>query len=102
MGFVVLESSFRLLGSLLPSRAKLKLNPRLRRDRQPMSGRSTQHCTWVPLDAFLSVIAPSYILQPHDDVAPTRTVDVIHRDEDDRRKLVPMRWGQCDRPVSLT
>jgi hypothetical protein len=67
-----------------------------------MSGRFTQHCTWVPLDAFLSVFAPPRILQPHHHVAPTRTVDVIHRDEDDRRKLVPMRSGQCEGPVSLT
>ena len=32
-------------------------------------------------------------LQPHYNIAPTMTVDVIRLGKDGKRELVPMRWG---------
>ena len=42
-----------------------------------MSGRFTQHYTWAEVHAFLSVLGPPRNLQPHYNIAPTRTIDVI-------------------------
>jgi len=58
-----------------------------------MCGRFTQHYTWTEVQAFLSVFGPARNLQPHYNIAPTDTVDVIRLDKDGRRELVPMRWG---------
>ena len=45
------------------------------------------------MHAFLSVFGPPRNLQPHYNIAPTDTVDVIRLDKDGKRELVPMRWG---------
>ena len=42
--------------------------------------------------AFLSVFGPPRNLQPHYDLAPTDTVDVVRATEQGC-ELVPMRWG---------
>src|SRR4051794_9264954 len=58
-----------------------------------MCGRFTQHYTWAEVHAFLSVFGPPRNLQPHYNIAPTRTIDVIRLNQDGKRELVPMRWG---------
>src|SRR3954452_15165540 len=58
-----------------------------------MCGRFTQHYTWAEVHAFLSVFGPPRNLQPHYNIAPTDTVDVIRLDKHGGRELVPMRWG---------
>ena len=58
-----------------------------------MCGRFTQHYTWEEVHAFLSVFGPPRNLQPHYNIAPTDTVDVIRLDKQGQRELVPMRWG---------
>jgi putative SOS response-associated peptidase YedK len=58
-----------------------------------MCGRFTQHYTWQQIHTFLSVFGPARNLQPHYNIAPTDTVDVIRLDKDGKRELVPMRWG---------
>ena len=58
-----------------------------------MCGRFTQHYTWEEVHAFLSVFGPPRNLQPHYNIAPTDTIDVIRLDQDGKRELVPMRWG---------
>ena len=58
-----------------------------------MCGRFTQHYTWAEVHAFLSVLGPPRNLQPHYNIAPTRTIDVIRLNQDGKRELVPMRWG---------
>ena len=65
-----------------------------------MSGQFAQRRTRAQAHAFLCVFAPPRIIQPHYDVTPTKTVDVIHRGEGDERKLVPIRRGLCEWPVS--
>ena len=45
------------------------------------------------MHAFLSVFGPPRNLQPHYNIAPTDTVDVIRLDKQGQRELVPMRWG---------
>ena len=57
-----------------------------------MCGRFTQHYTWEEVHAFLSVFGTPRNLQPHYNIAPTDTVDVI-RPGPQGRELVPMRWG---------
>ncbi len=57
-----------------------------------MCGRFTQHYTWEQVHAFLSVFGPPRNLQPHYNVAPTDTVDVV-RLTDQGREMAPMRWG---------
>jgi putative SOS response-associated peptidase YedK len=56
-------------------------------------GRFTQHYTWAEVHAFLSVFGPPRNLQPHYNIAPTMTVDVIRLDKHGARELVPMRWA---------
>ena len=58
-----------------------------------MCGRFTQNYTWSEVHAFLSVFGPPRNLQPHYNIAPTDTVDVIRLTKDGERELVPMRWG---------
>src|SRR3954454_13479609 len=58
-----------------------------------MCGRFTQNYTWAEVHAFLSVLGPPRNLQPHYNIAPTRTIDVIRLNQDGKRELVPMRWG---------
>jgi putative SOS response-associated peptidase YedK len=58
-----------------------------------MCGRFTQHYTWQQIHTFLSVFGPPRNLQPHYNIAPTDTVDVIRLGKDGKRELVPMRWG---------
>jgi putative SOS response-associated peptidase YedK len=58
-----------------------------------MCGRFTQNYTWEQVHAFLSVFGPPRNLQPHYNLAPTDTVDVIRLDKQRQRELLPMRWG---------
>ena len=58
-----------------------------------MCGRFTQRYTWSEVLQFLRVFGPPRNLQPHYNIAPTMTVDVIRLDKDGKRELVPMRWG---------
>jgi putative SOS response-associated peptidase YedK len=58
-----------------------------------MCGRFTQHYTWQEVHAFLSVLGAPRNLQPHYNLAPTDTVDVIRLNASGQRELVPMRWG---------
>ena len=46
-----------------------------------MCGRFTQHYTWQEVHAFLSVFGPARNLQPHYNIAPTDSVDVIRLDK---------------------
>jgi putative SOS response-associated peptidase YedK len=58
-----------------------------------MCGRFTQRYTWAEVHAFLSVIGAPLNLQPHYNIAPTDTIDVVRLDREGRRELVRMRWG---------
>ena len=58
-----------------------------------MCGRFTQRYTWFEVLEFLRVFGPPRNLEPHYNIAPTMTVDVIRLDKDGKRELVPMRWG---------
>ena len=58
-----------------------------------MCGRFTQRYTWSEVLQFLRVFGPRRNLQPHYNIAPTMTVDVICLDKDGKRELAPMRWG---------
>ena len=58
-----------------------------------MCGRFTQRYTWSEVLQFLRVFAPPRNLQPHYNIAPTMTVDVIRLEKSGKRELVPMRWG---------
>ena len=46
-----------------------------------MCGRFTQRYTWSEVLQFLRVFGPPRNLQPHYNIAPTMTVDVIRLDE---------------------
>jgi putative SOS response-associated peptidase YedK len=41
----------------------------------------------------LSLIGMPHNLQPHYNIAPTMSVDVVRLDREGRRELVSMRWG---------
>ena len=58
-----------------------------------MCGRFTQRYTWSAGASVPSRIRTGANLQPHYNIAPTMTVDVIRLDKDGKRELVPMRWG---------
>ncbi|MBV8129758.1 MAG: SOS response-associated peptidase family protein [Planctomycetaceae bacterium] len=58
-----------------------------------MCGRFTKHYTGAEVHEFLSVFGPPRNLQPHYNLAPTDTVDVIRLTKEAARELVPMRWG---------
>lgn len=58
-----------------------------------MCGRFTQLYTWSEVHAFLDVFGTPRNLQPHYNVAPTTSVDVVRHDREGRRELVAMRWG---------
>ncbi len=55
-----------------------------------MCGRFTQHYTWQEVHAILSVFGPARNLQPHYNIAPTDSIDVIRLDKQRQRELVPM------------
>jgi putative SOS response-associated peptidase YedK len=55
-------------------------------------GRFTQRYTWSEVLEFLRVFGPPRNLQPHYNIAPTMTVDVIRLGKDGKCELVPMRW----------
>jgi putative SOS response-associated peptidase YedK len=57
-----------------------------------MCGRFTQYYTWSEVHDFLSAFGTPRNLQPHYNIAPTDTVDVIRLGEHGR-ELVSMRWG---------
>ncbi len=58
-----------------------------------MCGRFTQNYTWTEVHAFLSVFGAARNLQPHYNIAPTTTIDVVRLDAEGHRELVGMRWG---------
>ena len=58
-----------------------------------MCGRFTRRYTWSEVLQFLRIFGPPRNLQPHYNIAPTMTVDVIRLGKDGKRELVPMRWG---------
>jgi putative SOS response-associated peptidase YedK len=55
-----------------------------------MCGRFTQRYTWSEVLQFLRVFGPPRNLQPHYNIAPTMTVDVIRLDKEGKRELVPL------------
>ena len=57
-----------------------------------MCGRFTQSYTWSEIRDILDVFGPARNLQPHYNIAPTDTVDVV-LDRAGERELQPMRWG---------
>lgn len=57
-----------------------------------MCGRFTQHYTWEQLVRLYRLTQPARNLEPHYNIPPTTTIDVV-RVHDDARELVPMRWG---------
>lgn len=63
------------------------------RGKTRMCGRFTQHYTWAQINEFLRVFGAPLNLQPHYNVAPTDTLDVVKLDREGRRELVRMRWG---------
>jgi putative SOS response-associated peptidase YedK len=60
-----------------------------------MCGRFTQHYTWSEVQAFLELFGTPRNLQPHYNIAPTTSVDVIRLDREGRRELVTMRRVCC-------
>jgi putative SOS response-associated peptidase YedK len=63
-----------------------------------MCGRFTVKATWAELVALyrLTMDAPPHNLRPRYNVCPTDPVDVVTA-EDDKRELIPMRWGLVPR-----
>ena len=57
-----------------------------------MCGRFTRNYTWAQIYAMYSLTSTPSNIQPSFNVCPTDTVDVVVRG-DDKRVLVPMRWG---------
>jgi putative SOS response-associated peptidase YedK len=57
-----------------------------------MCGRFTRNYTWAQIHAMYSLTSVPSNVQPSFNVCPTDTVDVVVRG-DDKRVLVPMRWG---------
>jgi putative SOS response-associated peptidase YedK len=57
-----------------------------------MCGRFTRSYTWAQIYAMYSLTSTPSNIQPSFNVCPTDTVDVVVRG-DDKRVLVPMRWG---------
>jgi putative SOS response-associated peptidase YedK len=57
-----------------------------------MCGRFTQHFTWQEVAEFLNVFGTPRNLQPHYNLAPTDTVEVVRLNEAGQREMVPMRW----------
>jgi putative SOS response-associated peptidase YedK len=53
-----------------------------------MCGRFTQNYTWEQVHDFLSMFGTPRNLQPHYNIAPTMTIDVIRLGPDGRRELV--------------
>ncbi|HEY2412990.1 MAG TPA: SOS response-associated peptidase [Pirellulaceae bacterium] len=59
-----------------------------------MCGRSTYNLTWEEIVWLyrLTLNAPPHNLRPRFNVCPTTNIDVVVR-EDEKRELLPMRWG---------
>ncbi len=57
-----------------------------------MCGRLFQSYTWTELNQYLRVLGAARNLQPHYNVGPTSTIDVVRLGEGGR-ELVAMRWG---------
>jgi putative SOS response-associated peptidase YedK len=57
-----------------------------------MCGRFTRRYTWRDIEALYGLIGAARNLQPHYNIAPTDTVDVVIA-SDGASQLVPMRWG---------
>jgi putative SOS response-associated peptidase YedK len=60
-----------------------------------MCGRFTRNYTWAQIHAMYSLIpgGPVSNLQPRYNICPTTEVDVVVRGDNQRRQLIPMRWG---------
>jgi len=58
-----------------------------------MCGRFTQAYTWAELVALYGLTQPAMNLQPHYNIAPTATIDVLIPRNSDQLELWPMRWG---------
>lgn len=61
-----------------------------------MCGRFTQHYTWSDLLRLYRLAGPARNLEPHYNIAPTDTADVVVLRERGL-ELVPMRWGLIPR-----
>src|SRR6202521_4907252 len=57
-----------------------------------MCGRFTKNYTWEQLHALYSLTLGDSNLQPRYNIAPTTTIETVIEHED-KRELVPMRWG---------
>jgi len=57
-----------------------------------MCGRFTRNYTWQQIHDLYQLTQPALNLEPRFNVCPTTTVDVVVRG-DDKRALLPMRWG---------
>jgi putative SOS response-associated peptidase YedK len=58
-----------------------------------MCGRFTQAYTWRELVALYRLTQPAINLQPHYNIAPTTTIDVVIPRGGECHELVSMRWG---------
>src|SRR5262245_18105114 len=57
-----------------------------------MCGRFTRYHTWADIYRHYRLTSEPSNLQPHYNICPTDTIDVVVRG-DYQRSLVPMRWG---------
>ena len=55
-----------------------------------MCGRFTQHYTWAEINALLDLTGPARNPQPHYNLAPTDTIDVVRLGVGGR-EFIPMR-----------
>ena len=58
-----------------------------------MCGRFTQRLTWREIHELYGLTGVARNLQPHYNIAPTDTVDVVRLADAGATELVPMRWG---------
>jgi putative SOS response-associated peptidase YedK len=58
-----------------------------------MCGRFTQRYTWREIEDLYSLMGAARNLQPHSNIAPTDTIDVVKPADDGTNRVVPMRWG---------
>jgi putative SOS response-associated peptidase YedK len=57
-----------------------------------MCGRFVQAYSWQEINDLLDLVGPPQNIQPRYNVAPTQQIDVVYRD-DGERKFAKMRWG---------
>lgn len=57
-----------------------------------MCGRFTQHYSWREIQELYGLVGAARNLQPHYNIAPTETIEVVRRDSEGPA-LSPMRWG---------